>query len=177
MRDPRQNPYGYISRAATGQETFTSMFAWFPDLKSLTEYLRRIEPQIFDVGSCDPDANEDERQELDEFIEYMEPVVSAITLQGLTDELNIKYNEAAYPVSRIEWWGLSTRSATPLIRIPVPSVNRSEHVTWMMRMNRKIAPSCKSRSNRESSTHLSSTYSNTVIDMTHCMAKPAHEPL
>ncbi len=93
-RDPRFANYGLFSGGSFVLDS-ERVFMWFETIQDLVFFIKKAEPQIFELDAAD----------IENYESKITPVLDNVQRDGLTDQLKNKINDISKDFMVIEWWG------------------------------------------------------------------------
>jgi hypothetical protein len=93
-RDPRLANYGLFSGGSFVLDS-ERVFMWFETIQDLVFFIKKAEPQIFELDAAD----------IENYESQITPVLDNVQRDGLTDQLKNKINDISKDFMIIEWWG------------------------------------------------------------------------
>ena len=93
-RDPRKANYGLFSGGSFVLDS-TRVFMWFETIQDLVFFIKKAEPQIFELDAA----------YIANYESQITPVLDNVHKDGLTDQLKDQINDISKDFMVIEWWG------------------------------------------------------------------------
>lgn len=95
-RDPRTNPYGYLTGGSFVLDS-TRVFVWFPSMEELAKQILEVEPRVYDLEPGDG---------LEDYQARVAPLTAELLKDGFSDELLMRLNESTNDNFAVDWWGI-----------------------------------------------------------------------